>query len=672
VKRPWVTAVPIIFSLILSATTVGPHLYWQDSGFFLLAVRELGILYPSGFALYVVLCKAWTLLLFFLSFTLAVHLFSALCAALAAGALTQAARELLQTRGPLFRVVEEDAGTDAVDWTAAAIGCLAACGYTFWSAALLAKVYAFYYLILALLLRRMIRADATGSRRDLTWVAVLIGLAWQAHPSATTTGAALVLFVISQRRAIGWGGIIARLGVAAAVGLGPLLILPILASREPSLMFGDPRTASGFKDYLLGSRFTGVQGVFGFTESRLLSVGRYFWEEALGVGLILVVGGLVRIARVNRRLLLGIAAWVVPVLLVTVLFKMEGQHDFWFVAAWLPLWLAAAVGLHAAAQVARDQGKVVIGALAAVGMIWSVAANHDDLNVRSYALPEKMGRYYLEPVDPGAVLVLRSDNVVATALYVQRVLGVRPDVVVVSPTDLQDDVSMARLTRRHPFLRLPEGASGRRDDRLASFANANGGSPEHPLFFEAAPPAALLRPDLALRPAGTMLQIVGRGQEQQIDPKYWAEPIPAQDLARMDRRPRAQFNEYKPDGVRVRPETFEHRFLRDLLRARKHLADWHARAGTAEGFRRSAEIYESILKLDSWMDTDPGAVYPLAGAYFGMKRYDLAEPWLRKALDLELPGPHAAQVCTFLAVICDGSHRADEAAQWRARAQAYK
>ena len=37
----------------------------------------------------------------------------------------------------------------------------------------------------------MIRADETGKGRDFTIVAVLIGLAWQAHPSATLTGAAL-------------------------------------------------------------------------------------------------------------------------------------------------------------------------------------------------------------------------------------------------------------------------------------------------------------------------------------------------------------------------------------------------------------------------------------------------------------------------------------------------
>ena len=84
-KRLVLPGIPFILSLALSLSTAGSHLYWQDSGLFLVAIKELGVLYPPGFVLYLLLCKAWTLLLFFVDFTLAVALFSSLCAALAAG-----------------------------------------------------------------------------------------------------------------------------------------------------------------------------------------------------------------------------------------------------------------------------------------------------------------------------------------------------------------------------------------------------------------------------------------------------------------------------------------------------------------------------------------------------------------------------------------------------------
>lgn len=78
------------------------------------------------------------------------------------------------------------------------------------------------------------------------------------------------------------------------------------------------------------------------------------------------------------------------------------------------------------------------------------------------------------------------------------------------------------------------------------------------------------------------------------------------------------------------------------------------------------------MALDPWLRDDRGTVYALAGAYFGMKRYDLAEPWLLKALELELPPEAVAQVCRFLAVICGATNRPGEAAQWQQRAQGHR
>src|SRR3954465_7475848 len=95
---------PLPGPLLLSACTVGGRVGWQDSGFFLAAVKDLGVLYPPGFVLYLVLCKTWTLLLGFVDFTLAVPLFSPVCAAGAAAAIAVAARELLRSQGPLFRL----------------------------------------------------------------------------------------------------------------------------------------------------------------------------------------------------------------------------------------------------------------------------------------------------------------------------------------------------------------------------------------------------------------------------------------------------------------------------------------------------------------------------------------------------------------------------------------
>src|SRR5882672_3499073 len=97
-----ILAIPAAVSMALSVSTIGTHLFWQDSGVLLSAIREMVLVYAPGFIAYEVLCRLWSGLLFFIDFTLAVHLFSALCAALASGVLALAVRDQLRSRGPLF------------------------------------------------------------------------------------------------------------------------------------------------------------------------------------------------------------------------------------------------------------------------------------------------------------------------------------------------------------------------------------------------------------------------------------------------------------------------------------------------------------------------------------------------------------------------------------------
>lgn len=603
--------IPFLVSFALSLSTAGGHVYWQDSGSFLVAVKELGVLYPPGFALYVLLCKAWTLIFWWVDFTYAVHLFSATCAALAAGTIAVAARDLLRTKGPLFHTTEEEG--PLAEWVGVSIGCLAASGYTFWAAAILAKVYAFYYLVLSLLIWRMIRADETGKRRDFTIVAVLIGLAWQAHPSATTAGFALALFVAFHRRLVGWKGLGWRTLVAALCAVGPILLLPMMARQGSVLAFGNADTLEGFFSYVVGSRFTGMPGAFGLESTRVASVFHYGWEEFLGVGALLVLAGAWRLWQENRRLLMGVAVWVVPVLVITVLFKLEGQHDLWMVAAWIPLWLVAAVGLSMVGK-----GREIAVILALIGTIWAVVANRKDLDQRDYTLAESLGRYYLQGLPHHAVFITSSDDVYGAVLYLQRIKGERTEVSLCSP--------MVRL----------------------SFNGADGTD----VFFEKPPSPVHFHADGPLFHGGDLW--LGR----------WEEPIPAEQLPGLFRRSRGQFVERTATEVRVHPEPYEKRLLRVMLLTRKNWADERAKKGD---LAEAARLYETLLALDLSMREDSTVLFPSAILDVGLKRYERAEERFKQALTSGLDGEKRARACYFLSAIC-GSR--PEGAEWKAKALA--
>src|SRR5882672_9497379 len=141
-KRGFVPGIPFLFSLLLSAGTVGSHVFWQDPGYYLTAVRDVSVLYPHGFVLYLVLCKGWTLVAApVFGFVLAVHLFSSLCAAGGAAFTALAARDFLRKAAP-------DASADL---PAVLASCLMSAGYCYGHAAIIAKTYALFYMLLALL-----------------------------------------------------------------------------------------------------------------------------------------------------------------------------------------------------------------------------------------------------------------------------------------------------------------------------------------------------------------------------------------------------------------------------------------------------------------------------------------------------------------------------------------
>ncbi len=661
--RGWlVPGVPFLLSWGLSTSTVSSEPFWQDSGAYLTAVRELGVLYPPGFVLYLLLCKAWTAMLFFVDFTLAVHLFSSFCASLAAATMSVAVRDVLRSRGRLFRVLEEDPGALA-DAAGAATGCLLAGGYTFWFAAIYAKGYALYYLVLAALLWRMIRADESRRPRDFTVVAVLMGLAWQVHPSAVLVGGALALFVVYHGKSIGWKGIAWRLLVAAACALGPsLVVLPLLVGGDPWFALGDPRTPLEVLNYLSGRRFTSLPGVWGWETSRAASFGLFFWEEMLGVGLVATAVGLSALARRNARLLIGVAAWTVPYALVTILFKIEGQHDCWFVAAWLPLYLAVGVGVFQAARWFGRRGVLLAGGMAAVTTAWSAGVNRPDLTQRGYVLPDMLARVYLDNLDADAIVVLGGDDPNSLCAYRQRVRGRRADVVVVNHQMLFGQVKETgrnwyeeKLVRRYPFLRMPDywGAWSRFPTApvdtaaLVGFCRENVGR-GRPIFSNLPLAADLVPEGFVMIPAGALWKIVPREEADRPELRYWEFPILPEEVLGRPRRERGQQVEFLSDGMRVSPAAYERRLLGVLLAARLRLVRVHV---DRRDFSTALKLCESMLRLDPEYESSGEVMYFMAIASLGLGDEERARKLLLRADGLEHPPRRKASILCSLGEI---------------------
>jgi hypothetical protein len=677
-RRSFAWLAPAALSLTLSGATIGTRVSWQDSGFYLAAVKELGVLYPHGFVLFLLLAKAWTMALFFVPFTLAVHLFSAACAAGAAGVLGAAARDLLQAPGTLSRASDDPPSDLGAALSGAVIGCLAASGYTFWSSAIYAKGYAFLYLVLSLLLWAMLRADRLRTPRSFMAVAALIGLAWQAHPSSTLLGPALVLFVAAHRHSLGIRGIARGAAVAAAVALGPTLLLPLLASRDTEIAFGHPTTFREWLPYVTGSRFVEVGGVFGVAETRVRSAGIYFWEEMLG-GSLLVLAGLLRLARTNRRLLLWVATWTVPQIGLTVLYKLEGQHDFWLESSWLVLWLVAAVGLAALAELRPPRTRWMAAALGVAGAVWAVAANGPDVSLRKDDLPEQFGKLYFAPVENNGILVLLSDDATAVCRYLQVVEGYRPDVRILHETDFEEGESgrptfaYERARRRDPALRELDVRAIRARypgetatfPGVAAFLDANRDLwRERPIYLQrplAAP--ELIREPFMLVPTGLLHRLVPRDHAAEV-PFCSTLPLEPAEAARRFRRERGQMIQAGPGGLRVRPEAYEHRLLAALCKVRRTEADLLSRKGTPADLGRAADLYAMLRDADPASRSDRSLALSLVRCKARLGRGAEDEPLLEAVLHSDPPADVRAEAACLRGEILRAAGRGAEAEGW--------
>ena len=667
---------PALLSLGLSLSCLGDRVYWQDSGFYLTAVKEFTALYPPGFVLYLLLCKGWTLLLGFVDFTRAVHLFSAVCGAAAAGVLGVAVRDFLRARSGVLQVLDGETGR-AEELCGAGAGALAASGFTFWFSGTYAKGYSFLYLVLALLLWRMVVAAERRRPRDFTIVAALIGLAWQAHPSATGAGLALLLFVGVHAKLLGAKGLAGRTALAAATALGPALLLPWLTSGDATMTFDEPRTLGEIARYAAGSAFTHREGVFGLQGSRWATAAQWFWEEFLGIGLLLLSAGAVRLWGLRRRLLGGLLLWVGLYTTLPTIFILEGQQDHWYVAAWLPLHGLVGLGLHGILRRAGARGPAVAGALVAVGVAWAVAANRKDLDQRTYELAELYGQVNLGPLSPDAVFFATSDESSTIGHYLQQVKGVRPDVIIVRSGHLEDGKGGLswydrRLMRRDPRLKAPDYAgvrakhprAAREHVIAAAFANANAG-PDRAIYFEKPPPADMLRPDYALVPAGPLLKMVPRGKES-LDPRAWAFPIEPEAVRQRFGRERGQDLMDTTGPMRSKTESYERRLFVVLLRARFHLADWHFRRGSMQPAR---DLLESVVRADPDAGGLEEVVFPLAVACAAVGPKDRAERLFRGLVQFASDPGVRARSWFHLGELAAAAGRAEEARScWRSAA----
>ena len=438
-----------------------PTIYVGDSGELVAAVHTLGIPHPSGYPLYVLAGKLWTVLVPLGSVAFRMSLFSALCAALAVGIVYLAARALETGRA-----------------VAAAAAILFAASPSFWGEANVQRVYALNALFVAVATLLAIRWDAEQRQRgtaDFTPVgergtadftpaepvgsasreargvksavplrlfvatALVCGVGAANHTFLAVWGALFLLFALVRDRGLvrRWRTLIAA-GGAALLGLSLYGFLYFRSRQEPRLDWGDPETPGALWAVITRRDFWPRKWLSG--PGDLLPIARDFFSsftvELTWLGAALALAGL----------LAGLWRWRRPPVALLALVALgnaaalaaHGSRSdlfLWhryYIPAYLSAALLAAVGLEAVLDRLRahwsPRAAAAVGALALAGAATLLPLRFRDFDRSRYRIAEDFSRMLLGTLPPGAHLAASDDNILFVLIYLQLVESLRPDV----------------------------------------------------------------------------------------------------------------------------------------------------------------------------------------------------------------------------------------------------
>ncbi len=448
-----VSLILAIGSLALYVQTMAPTVWYGNSAAHQYGCYILGVLYPTGYPLYTLLGKLFTFIPLG-DIAYRVNLLSALATALAVPLVYLSVRQVINPRAPAIL----------------AALCLAV-SHTFWSGAVVARVYAlnifFVALILYLLLRwgKLREEQKAESHRWLTLFALACGLSLTHHRMILLLLPACAVFYFLVA-----GLSFKRLLVPAVAGLLPLLLYLYIPLRGGVLLAqADPANVElypGLPEAVLRGQVTAhyrhsLEGFINVVTGReyayylrIYSVAHFF--ERLGVwldsqfvqfgplGLLVGAIGAWRLTVTKRKIAallwlayLGVMAYGLPLV-------GHEEPQFYFLPAYLVFALWMGVGLDWLWSLLAARQKVInlaqgyqapyiffylLWAVVPLGLLYR---NYSGLDMsQDYSAATYAQQVLTRPLEEKAV-ILGPSGLTAAVRYFQYTAHQRPDVVVIS------------------------------------------------------------------------------------------------------------------------------------------------------------------------------------------------------------------------------------------------
>ncbi len=592
----------------------------EDGGEFIVAAFSLGVPHPPGYPLY----------------CLSVHPFTwlpwgtvAWRVALASAMFNAAAV------GTLFLIAVRLTGNRIASFVAAVVfGLLPAV----LAQAVIPEVYTLNAFLFGLSLLLLVCWEQSRRNMTLAAFAVVFGLGMAGHNTfilLTPCFAGYVLVRDAQHAgglppARRWGFYALLSLLSAAVCVGLFLYLPVRSAANPPLDWGNPEAWPNFWRHVRRTQFDFMVTQYPRTAERMglqaAALFKMWWAQGL-MGLDLLGFAVLCFRRRGLALLLAACS-------VSVVAGFAFWQNFELTREWiqvmsvfpLPAYFAGALCVAVLLDLPRRvpglnvRRGAVLSTTAALVLLATLRPDWTSANRRSYSWVERYARNVLDTLPENAFYVSESDHAGFGVMYLQTVLGLRPDV-----TDLRryGYLEVDRMPGIPPELRAKVGEFPlrRHDPELLEALLLNTDRPlcmEKPVRF---------RPESGIRavPTGLLWRVLRPGEPDPPTHEWWRE---------YHWPPRGSFaGEFTADAIRA---DICFRRAEETLRERR--ASSAPPADTEPLLRRALRLIED--GVTAYGPTD-AAILNNAGALCARYgEYDEARDYFARALDVL---PHFAE-----------------------------
>jgi len=429
------------------SNTISRSVGFIDSGELATVGVTLGIAHPTGYPLFTLLARLFSMIPAADEIIVRMNILSMLCTSLAAVFF-------------FFFVLELQSKSEKKDLDGSIIlsaiaALLLAFSSTFWSQSVSVEVYSLHLVLTTLIVLFFVKAVNTGEPRWWYVFAFVTGLAFTNHLTTVLLAPALVYWFFAEH---GLNKIalrmIFRMAIPFAAGFSVNAYLPVRASQHPLLNWGNPQTVENIWWHFSGKQFR----VWMFSSSDVAKQQlEYFFSNLQNefhvITLIIAVIGAVSLLFSNRRVFIFVMVLFVSCVGYSINYDIHDINSY-FLLAFIAVVVFVVFGMEwIVRQFKNRTGKTVVTGVFCLVAILQVIENYRKTDQSSNYLVEDYTFTILKNLPAHAVVLSTQwDYFVSASYYLQHVKNFRPDVIVLDKELFRRSWYFEQCERMYPEL----------------------------------------------------------------------------------------------------------------------------------------------------------------------------------------------------------------------------